>query len=201
VRAAEAAPLVLDGRIGSVGFASGHRFVVGLWDRGPLGPMSDVMWAFPDGERRLLAPTGAVAELVASVYRFDAVEVVPFTVWSDPTRVELRAGPVRVLLLAGRAWPVFGPRPRWFTRRIEGPLARRLLGVETYGVSSGGRPEWYQARSVRWLLDARATVDGRDQGRFGPVRPPVGVGFSEPPARPSLVRLRTQIGDRAVQEA
>jgi hypothetical protein len=183
--------VTLDGRIASVGFASGDRFVVGLWDDGPLGPMVDVMWARPDGERRLLAPRRDVAEWVASIYRFESVEVVGFEVDAGERRIDLRAGPVHLQLLAGRRLPVFGARPTWFTRWLEGPIARLALGVSTFGVTASGHREWYQARSLRWISDARAAVDGTGLGPWGPVSPPVGVGFSEPPTRPSLVRLRT----------
>jgi hypothetical protein len=66
----------LDGFIASAAFASGHRFVVGLWHSSPLGPMSDVMWALPDGERVLLVGTREVGELISAVYQFDRVEQV-----------------------------------------------------------------------------------------------------------------------------
>src|SRR3954447_6760222 len=67
----------LVGHIGAAGFASGDRVVVGSWTSGPVGPMTDVMWARPDGERVLLAPSEPAASFIASVYRFDRVDVVP----------------------------------------------------------------------------------------------------------------------------
>ncbi|WP_251149804.1 hypothetical protein [Cellulosimicrobium sp. Marseille-Q4280] len=68
--------LIFHGRIAGWGTSSGTRVVVGRWDRSPFGLFADVMVERPDGERLLLAPTAEVAELVASTYRFDRVEVV-----------------------------------------------------------------------------------------------------------------------------
>lgn len=52
----------LRGSITSLGFDSGHRFVIGDWRHSPIGPFADVMWALPDGHRVLLAgrPRGAL---------------------------------------------------------------------------------------------------------------------------------------------
>ncbi|WP_419554432.1 hypothetical protein [Candidatus Poriferisodalis sp.] len=62
----------LRGSITSVGFASGHRFVIGDWPHSPIGPFADVMWARPDGKRVLLGEASATACIV-SVYPFDEV--------------------------------------------------------------------------------------------------------------------------------
>ena len=91
------------------------------------------------------------------------------------------------------------PRPRWFTRHVEAPIARRLLGVEVHGHSPRGVEEWYQARAWRWVHTGTVRIGGRDQGVLGAPRPPLGVGFSEPPPRPAItdltVRLRRPLGD------
>ncbi len=70
----------MEGIIAAAGFASGDRVVVGHWAAGPLGPMSDVMWAAPDGTRTLFAPTDAVATFITAVYDFDEVVVCPLRV-------------------------------------------------------------------------------------------------------------------------
>lgn len=41
-----------------------------------MGPVDDLMWALPDGTRRLLAPTPEAGRFVSAVYGFDE------TVWS-----------------------------------------------------------------------------------------------------------------------
>jgi hypothetical protein len=186
--------LDLDGVIASAGFASGDRVVLGLWDDGPLGPMRDVMWARPDGTRVLLAPDRRVARFITAVYGFDEVHVVPFRGHRDARAIALDAGPVAVRLAAGGAVS-FPPRPAWVTRYLEAPVARRVLGVETYGRSPTGVREWYRTvryRPIRW---GRLAVDGVDAGPPGPVRPPLGVGFSEPPARPAAVEVRPRLAD------
>lgn len=184
----------MDGVIASAGFASGDRVVLGLWDRGPLGPMTDVMWATRDDRRLLLAPDDDVAAFVTAVYDFDEVRVVPFLGFRDRQAIALDAGPLRVRMAAG-AGIRFPARPAWVTRRVEAPLARALLGVETYGRSPTGVHEWYRARCYRPLRWASLRVDGIDAGALRPLRPPLGVGFSEPPSRPAAVEVRPRLED------
>lgn len=179
----------LDGVIASAGFASGDRIVLGLWDAGPLGAMRDVMWARPDGTRVLLAPSEDVAAFVTSVYRFDDVRVVAVRGVHDDRAIAVDAGPVQVRMAAGAGVP-FPPRPAWVTRWVEGPVARTLLGVETYGRSPTGVREWYRTTTYRPLRWAQLRVDGVDAGAMGPVTPALGVGFSEPPSRPAAVAVR-----------
>lgn len=156
------------------------------------------MWATPDGERHLVASTRAVADFVSAVYRFDRVVVTPLTVDERDRRLDLLAPELglHLHLEAGRGWPVPAPRrrPRWFTRYVEAPVARRLVpGVEAYGVSPTGAKEWYQATRYRPLTAARASLHGADLGPMGPVDPPTRFGFSEPPRRPSWVEVRTRL--------
>lgn len=187
----------LVGAICSAGFASGDRVVVGHWEESPLGPLTDVMWARPDGERRLLVPTPEAAALVTAVYEFDRTVVVPVEARFDGRHLDVHAGLLRVSMWGHRGWPVpLGRgRPAWVTRWLEGPVAAGLLGVRTYGVSSTGVHEWYRADEYRPVATARASVDGADLGPLRPLRPPVRFGFSEPPRRPSIVRVRPLLWD------
>lgn len=184
----------LRGTIASAGFASGDRVVVGWWDDGPLGAMRDVMWVRPDGCRVLLAESAAVARFVSGVYGFDEVEVVGFRGYRDDRSLALDAGPLAIRLAAGGAVPL-PPRPAWVTRYVERPVARRLLGVETYGVSPTGVREWYRTVRYRPVTWGRLRVDGRDAGAVGRLEPRLGVGFSEPPAAPSMVTVRPRLVD------
>lgn len=182
----------LVGHIGAAGFASGDRFVVGAWTSGPVGSMVDVMWARPDGERVLLAPSTAAAEFISSVYGFDRVEVVDLRGSCDGPTLAVEAGDVSIRLAAGRGWPL-PPRwlrPPWFTRYVEGPIARVAMGVRTYGVSPTGVQEWYRAQRWRPVVTGAATIGGVDLGAVGPVDPPCRFGFSEPPTRPSITQVR-----------
>jgi len=182
----------LAGRIGAAGFASGDRLVVGVWASGPLGPMTDVMWARPSGVRVLLAPSQAVADFVTSAYRFDRVEVVDVRSHGDERTIDVEAGPLAIRLVGGRAWrlPPARLRPPWFTRYVEGPIARVAMGVRTYGVTPTGVREWYRADRWRPVVAGSATLDGVDLGPIGPVDPPCGFNFSEPPTRPSITDVR-----------
>ena len=186
--------LDLDGVIASAGFASGDRFVCGLWRASPVGVLHDVMWARPSGERILLVASEAGRDFVTSVYEFDGVEVVEFTVADvGPSAVDLRAGEIRIVLSGGRSVPIPGPRPLWVTRWIEGPIARTTMGVRTYGVSPTGVQEWYRARSFRRVVSGRASIADTDLGPLRSIDPRCGFGFSEPPRRPSIVEVRPHL--------
>ena len=189
----------LDGVICSAGFASGDRLVVGHWQRSPIGPMTDVMWARPDGGRVLLAPGREVVDFITAVYHFDGVELVDLNVDFDGRCLELIAGDVELVMRAGPGWRLpFGRlRPAWFTRWIEGAVARPLMGVHTFGVGPTGIRQWYRADEYRPLAEARAVVAGTALGAMQPLDVPVRFGFSGPPRRPSLVRLRSELVDRS----
>lgn len=150
------------------------------------------MWARPDGRRVLVAATEEAAGYVAGVYTFDEVVVGPLDVSLEGGRLRLAAPGVglRLGLSAGRGVAVPWPRPAWFTRWVEGPVARSLLGVRTYGVSPTGVQEWYRAVSYRRLVAGRASLAEADLGPMGDVDPPTRFGFSEPPRRPSMVGVR-----------
>ena len=184
----------MDGTISSCGFRSGDRFVVGAWTTSPVGATVDVMWAAPDGTRTLLAPDDATAEFVTSVYRFDRVLVVPVAAIATPTSLELTAGTLDLHLRTARPALRLPPRPLWFTRWVERPGAWALMGVRTWGTSPTGVQEWYQARACRFVNEARARIDGADLGSMAPLRPACGFGFSESPARPSIVEVRPTLG-------
>jgi hypothetical protein len=183
----------LRGTISAIGLRSGDRIVVGAWHRSPIGAFADVMWARPDDTRVLLAPDEPAADYVAGIYVFDRIEVVPFAWTATPSALSLRAGPLEVDLAArgGRRIPV--ARPWWFTRWVEGPIARRLMGVAVHGTSPVGVEEWYQARAWRWVHEGRVRIAGEDQGAIGPARPPLHVGFSEPPPRQSITDVAVRI--------
>lgn len=178
------------GAIVSSGFASGDRVVVGDWIDSPVGPMTDVMWAEPDGTRVLYVPDAQGARFVTGVYEFDRVEIVDFRTERADRALQVELGDRVLRFDARRGIPVPFRRPAWFTRRVEGPIARRLLGVVTYGVSPTGVEEWYRADRWAPLRDATATIAGRSLGPMAPVLPACGFGFSEPPARPSWVDVR-----------
>ena len=186
-------PTHVRGTITALGFASGHRFLVGDWRESPLGRTIDVMRVTPDGERHLLVPDDESAEFITSIYVFDEVFVGPLVVEGDGRSARVNGHGLDLTAAAGRRRPVPIPRPLWLTRRIEAPIARALMGVHTYGVSPTGAREWYQTRGWRWITEAAAVQDGASLGAMADVTRPVGVGFTDPPLRPSIVEVRVAI--------
>ena len=180
------------GSITSVGFESGHRFVIGSWAESPIGPFADVMWAAPDGHRALVA-TPEAAEFVTSVYPFDDLRPEPVAVEQEARRFTVVAGPLRLTLSLGRLAVPFPPRPRWITATVENWCSQRIMGVQTYGISPTGVTEWYQARSLRWITAATGSIDGQDLGFLAPVNRPLNFGFTDPPRHPSHVKLHVTL--------
>jgi hypothetical protein len=170
--------------------------MIGHWADSPIGPLDDVMWGRPDGERVLLATSAREADFITAVYRFDRVEVVPVRARSNNGTLELVAGDLELRARAGRGWRLpLRRRPAWFTRWVEGPVARAAMGVRTYGTSPTGVREWYQAERSRPLVEASARLAGRDLGALLRRWEPVRVGFTEPPRRPSGVAVRPLLED------
>ncbi|MGI8683998.1 MAG: hypothetical protein ACR2MO_02660 [Acidimicrobiales bacterium] len=171
--------------------------MVGSWAASPIGCFTDVFWASPGGERVLLVGTERAAGFVAAVYGFDRVEVVPMHAIQQATSLDVEAGPLRLHLEAGPGWriPLAVLRPPAVTRWVEGPLARVLLRVRTFGVSPSGVREWYVADEYRRVTAAEASIDGRDLGPLDRRWTTAGFGFSEPPKAPAMVRVRPQLYD------
>jgi hypothetical protein len=168
---------------------------VGSWLSSPVGRLDDLMWAQPDGRRVLVAATEEGAGYVSSVYGFDDVVVGPLEVRLEGRFLDLRAPELHLELHLTGGAGVHLPwvRPAWFTRWVEAPIAHRLLGVKVYGTSPSGVREWYRAVSFRRVVAGWASIDGRDLGRLGPVDPPAGFGFSEPPRFPSMVGVQPML--------
>ena len=187
----------LQGTIASAGFSSGHRFVVGHWEESPIGPFDDVMWARPDGTRMLLVDRREPAELITAVYCFDAVEVVALKCRMGSALLWVTAGELGLTMRGGRPWriPLSRFRSRAQVRPVERLVARGLLGVRTWGVSPTGVREWYRADEYRRVVSAEARLGHRELGAVRSFHEPARFGFSEPPRRPSMVRVRPLLHD------
>ena len=181
------------GSISSAGFAGGNRFVVGHWERSPIGPFGDVMWGTPDGQRILLAGNQKVADFVTSIYNFDDVRIGDLQTESDGRVTTVEGLGLNLHLSGGIARVIPFSRPLSFTRFVERPLAKFLMGVETFGTSSRGVSEWYQAKQWRWVKSGTAVLDGNDLGELSNFSQPIEVGFSEPPTKPAIVSLQVAI--------
>ncbi len=69
------------------------------------------------------------------------------------------------------------------------------MDVRTYGVSPTGVREWYRADAWHPVTAGSLTGGGEDRGALTRVWPPAGFGFSEPPQRPSITRVRPLLVD------
>ena len=181
----------VSGTISSVSFGD-DQFVVGCWRSSPVGPIGDVMWTSGDGTRRLLTSSQREADFICTIYEFDEIHIDALSVTSDGRATTVRGHGVELDLKAGRTMRL-PRRPLWVTRYLEAPIAKVTLGVHTCGVSPLGRREWYQARALRWVVEARASLDGTELQAFGRLTRPMDVGFSDPPSRPSIVAVDVAI--------
>jgi hypothetical protein len=191
-----------EGWIAGVGTTGGLRAVVGHWPSSPLGSFTDVMVERPDGRRILLAPVARVAAFVGATYTFDETRLGPVThtagigehhVTSADIDLTLRVGTRSPLGWLLRAVPGrLATAPAWITA-IDAVARRVLPGVRTVGTAGGGRREYYGARDLHRVTDARVRWEGVDQGVLAPVAPPVRFGFGSTPRTPSLVRITTLI--------
>jgi hypothetical protein len=189
------------GHIAGLGTSSGVRIVIGVWDESPFGPFADVMVEDASGHRTLLVARQAVADFVASAYAFDEVRIEPVSVergdeWSVHTRsLQLRFTPGQRLWVAPFLGLVPSPmrRSASWAKACNRVAGRIMPGVRTYGADGNGRTEWYAARDIRRLVDARATWEGEELGELGPVEPAVRFGFASAPVRPTLTALTSYV--------
>lgn len=186
---------ILEGAIIGAGFGSGDRVVIGQWDRSPIGSFCDIMWAEPDGWKTLFVARAGVGEFISAIYDFDAV-IVDSSLQVGTTMkrgdVSWSRGTMEFSFGVGAPFP---PRPDWVTKKLERPIARKLLGVETNGVSPTGVEETYKAGRLRRITDGWAVVAGRDLGPIGPPTPACGFGFSEPPPFASITEVTSVLED------
>ena len=184
---------VVKGTISSAAFASGDQFVIGYWPQSPLGPFHDIMWLDANDTRTLIASSRDAANFITSTYHFDHVLVASLHVESEGATTTAWTDKLEIQMAGGRLRPLPLRRPLAATRYIEAPIARWLMGVETYGLSPTGAREWYQTRGWRWVRTATARNKNEDLGELVEVTRPMNVGFSNPPRRASIVAVTVTI--------
>ena len=67
------------------------------------------------------------------------------------------------------------------------------MGVKTYGTSSTGVEEWYQAKKWRWVKDGSVELNGTNLQSRSQFTEPIRVGFSEPPRKSAIVEIHVSI--------
>ena len=184
---------VVQGTISSAAFASGDQFVIGYWPQSPLGPFHDIMWLDANDTRTLIASSRDAANFITSTYHFDHVMVASLHVESEGATTAAWTDELEIQMAGGRLRPLPLRRPLAVTRYIEAPIARRLMGVETYGLSPTGAREWYQTRGWRWVRTATARHGSEALGALVEFTRPMHVGFATPPRRASIVSVTVTI--------
>ena len=184
---------IFDGRISSCGFSSGNRIVVGDWKKSPLGPFTNVMWAKPDGTRVLLSPSEEHADYVSALYNFEEVHVVPIEVNRQRRGIEIVADSLSVSFEWKRGIGIPFSRPKWIISTIEQWVAGAVFGTKTHGLTCNGLREWYCIYKLSSIKHAKASYEGEDLGVVSKFEIDACFGFSEPPKKPSSVRLRSMI--------
>ncbi|MFJ4296431.1 MULTISPECIES: hypothetical protein [unclassified Curtobacterium] len=195
------------GKILGVGSTSGVRIVVGMWERSPFGPFTDVFLEQADGSSVLLAPDELVAAYVSGTYRFDTVSVVDVRTRRTARGLELDAGPLQASIDVGGISPLgrvlrIVPKPvardwRWLT--VIDPVARLLApGAGTAGTAGNGRREYYGVTGAHDVTGVRGTWAGAPLGSIAPLDPPVAFGFASMPRIPQVVDVETTIREPAV---
>ncbi len=184
------------GWIASTGTTSGVRIVVGSWDDGPFGRVDDVMIATPDGRRRLLAPTAALAAEIEERYAFDEVVIGEVRARRGRTWSVTAPGLDLLLVPGRRTWlgealrlvpPPIRESEGW--ARVCDPVAAAAMpGVRTHARIADSRL-WYAARDHHRLVAVGGTLDGRSLGRIAPLLPPVDFGTASAPAGPCITRV------------
>ncbi|WNY34899.1 hypothetical protein Q9Q99_07380 [Curtobacterium flaccumfaciens] len=190
------------GRIMGVGTTSGVRIVVGMWDRSPFGPFTDVFLELPDGTSVLLAPDEIVAAHVSGTYRFDTVSVVDVHARRTARGLELSAGALQASIDVGGISPLgrilrivpkpIARDPRWLAA-ID-PVARLLAPGSRHRGLGGQRPPRVlrRDRGARRHRCARH-LGGESLGDLAPLDPPVAFGFASMPRIPQVVDVETTI--------
>jgi len=184
---------IFKGRITSSGFASGDRIVIGDWQESILGSFTNLMWAKSDGTKVLLSPSEKHAELVSKLYNFEEVNIVEFKVERGRKSISVSAGDLHIEATWGMTWRIPFWRPLWFTAFIEGFFGKILFGTKTHGRTKNNRKAWYSVRSISKLIQASAKFGNENLGESRKFVATACFGFSEPPAKPSSVTLKTYI--------
>ena len=151
------------------------------------------MWGTPEDKRVLLVGSQEAADFITSIYNFDEVRIGNLQIKSDGRETSAEGLGVNLRLSGGVARSIPFRRPLSFTKYVERPIAKRLMGIETFGTSSRGVSEWYQARQWRWVKSGSVLLDGNDLGIPLNFSQPINVGFSEPPSKPAIVSLQVAI--------
>lgn len=169
--------------------------VIGDWHNSPFGEFTNVMLAKPDGTRILFAPSKEHADYVSSLYSFEEVRVIPINVERGTNKIKVEADDLVVNMewIGGIILPF--PRPRWFIAKIENLFAGFIFGTKTYGITNNGRKEWYCVKKISKIRCATAELGEENLGEMSDFQINACFGFSEPPRKPSSIRVTSMISN------
>ena len=178
-----------EGRISASSFSTGERIVIGDWSKSPLGKFVNIMWARPNGRRILISPSEKCAEYVSKIYSFEEVIIQPIEIKRNTNKIEIKALDLKLIFEWKSFFPLPINRPRWFISTIENFIGNLVFGSKTFGKTRDGRKEWYMIKGISFISKAHGENRGESFGTIEYHKIPALFGFSEPPKRPSSVKV------------
>ena len=184
---------IFEGRITSSGFDTGDRIVVGSWKLSPFGEFSDIMWAKPDGQRVLIAPSKEIADYISAMYSFDKILIQEISTIENDRTLTLNCESMKLNFSWSKGLRIPIKRSLLFIATVELFIARIFFSTKTHGITRNGRKEWYAIDRLSKLKSAQAQIADQDLGQMAPIEAPCKFGFSEAPKKPSSCEVRTHI--------
>lgn len=151
------------------------------------------MWAKKDGTRVLIAPNQEIADYVTAMYSFDEVLLEEVLTSLDERSIKVNCKTMDLEFSWNRGFPIPFKRSLLFIQTIELFFAKLIFSTRTYGITKDNRKEWYAIDRVSHVKTATAHINGKNAGKFKPMKEPCKFGFSEAPEKPSSCMVRTHI--------
>ena len=184
---------VFEGRITSMGFSSGHRFVIGQWSSTPFGAFNDIMWVTPNQERILICDDEKIAAYISSMYTFEDVTIQPISIEQKPTGLHVQTNSIDLSLKWNKGFTIPFRRSLFFIQNVETWFAKIFFNTKTYGITNNHRKEWYMINHLSKVIECEGYMNDETLGTLSNIDETCGFGFSDPPRKPSSVLVKTHI--------
>ena len=184
---------VFEGRITSMGFSSGHRFVIGQWNDTPFGSFNDIMWVTPNQKRILVCGDEKIASYISSMYTFEEVAIQPVSIVQNPNGLQIQTNTIEISLEWSKGFTIPFRRSLFFIKNVESWFAKVFFKTKTYGITNNHRQEWYMINHLSKVIQCEGYMNNESLGTLSNIDETCGFGFSDPPRKPSSVLVKTHI--------